>query len=220
MMTDPYKVLGLPSTATDEEVKQAYRRLAKRYHPDANPGDKNAERRMQEINAAYDEIMNRKSGASGSSHTGGYDPFGGFGGGFGGYGGYGGGYQRTGGERADGSNYFNAARNYIQFGRYREALNVLASIQERNAEWYYLSAVAHAGAGNRVQAQQHAQQAVRMAPGNPEYRELYERLQQPGQTYTTFGRGFSMPMFDGVGGRLCLSLCLAQLFCGFCCPRY
>ena len=39
MMTDPYKVLGLPSTATDEEVKQAYRRLAKRYHPDANPGD-------------------------------------------------------------------------------------------------------------------------------------------------------------------------------------
>ena len=52
MMTDPYKVLGLPSTATDEEVKQAYRRLAKRYHPDANPGDKTAERRMQEINAA------------------------------------------------------------------------------------------------------------------------------------------------------------------------
>ena len=40
MMTDPYKVLGLPSTATDEEVKQAYRRLAKRYHPDANPGDR------------------------------------------------------------------------------------------------------------------------------------------------------------------------------------
>lgn len=217
MMTDPYKVLGLPSTATDEEVKQAYRRLAKRYHPDANPGDKNAERRMQEINAAYDEIMNRKNGG-GNSHAGGYDPFGGFGGGFGGYGG--GGYQHTGGERADGNSYFNAARNYIQFGRYREALNVLAGIQERNAEWYYLSAVAHAGAGNRVQAQQHAQQAVRMEPGNPEYRELYERLQQPGQTYTTFGRGFSMPMFDGVGGRLCLSLCLAQFFCGFCCPRY
>ena len=52
MMTDPYKVLGLPSTATDEEVKQAYRRLAKRYHPDANPGDKEAERCMEEINAA------------------------------------------------------------------------------------------------------------------------------------------------------------------------
>lgn len=60
MMTDPYKVLGLPSTATDDEVKQAYRRLAKRYHPDANPGDQTAERRMQEINAAYDEIMNRR----------------------------------------------------------------------------------------------------------------------------------------------------------------
>ena len=141
---------------------------------------------MQEINAAYDEIMNREKRRQWQQPYRGLRPVwrlwrrlwrc---------YGGYGGGYQRTGGERADGSNYFNAARNYIQFGRYREALNVLASIQERNAEWYYLSAVAHAGAGNRVQAQQHAQQAVRMAPGNPEYRELYERLQQPGQTYTT-----------------------------------
>ena len=38
-MTDPYKVLGVPTTATDDEVKAAYRRLAKKYHPDANPGD-------------------------------------------------------------------------------------------------------------------------------------------------------------------------------------
>lgn len=210
MITDPYKVLGLPSTATDEEVKQAYRRLAKRYHPDANPGDKDAERRMQEINAAYDEIMNRKNNPNSGRSGSGYDPFGGFGGG----------YQRTGGERTGGNNYHAAARNYIQFGRYREALNVLSGIQERNAEWYYLSAVANAGVGNRVLAQQHAQQAVRLEPDNMEYRELYQRLQQPGQTYTTYGRGFSMPMFDGLGVRLCASLCLAQLCCGFCCPRY
>ena len=60
-MTDPYKVLGVPTTATDDEVKAAYRRLAKKYHPDANPGDKVAEQRMKEINAAYDQIMNKTS---------------------------------------------------------------------------------------------------------------------------------------------------------------
>ena len=121
MMTDPYKVLGIPSTATDDEVKQAYRRLAKRYHPDANPGDQNAERRMQEINAAYDEIMNRRTNPNAGRSTG-YDPFGGFGGA-----GYSG--SRQSGQGADGNTYFQAARSYIQFGRYREALNVLSGIQ-------------------------------------------------------------------------------------------
>lgn len=208
MMTDPYKVLGLPSTATDDEVKQAYRRLAKRYHPDANPGDQTAERRMQEINAAYDEIMNRRTNPN-AGRSPGYDPFGGFGGA-----GYGGSQQS-----ADGNSYFKAARSYIQFGRYREALNVLSGIQERTAEWYHISALANAGLGNRVLAQQHAQRAVQMQPDNMEYRDLYERLQQPGQTYTTFGRGFSMPMFDVAGSRLCLGLCLAQSLCGLCCRR-
>ena len=77
-MTDPYKVLGIPTTATDDEVKQAYRRLAKRYHPDANPGDKAAEQRMKEINAAYDHIINGDTGGAGSA--GGYESYGGYGG--------------------------------------------------------------------------------------------------------------------------------------------
>ena len=56
MMEDPYKVLGVSPNASDEEIKQAYRRLAKKYHPDLNPGDKEAARRMQEVNAAYEQI--------------------------------------------------------------------------------------------------------------------------------------------------------------------
>ncbi|MBR4305169.1 MAG: DnaJ domain-containing protein, partial [Clostridia bacterium] len=51
-MTDPYKVLGISPDATDEEVKKAYRTMAKKYHPDLNPGDKNAEQKMKEINEA------------------------------------------------------------------------------------------------------------------------------------------------------------------------
>ena len=51
-MSDPYQVLGVSPDATDEEIKQAYRRLAKKYHPDLNPGDEEAARKMQEINAA------------------------------------------------------------------------------------------------------------------------------------------------------------------------
>ena len=81
---DPYKVLGLEPGASDEEVKQAYRRLAKKYHPDLNPGDAEAARKMQEVNEAYDRIKNpeKYSGPTyqnqRSGQQGGYEPFGGY----------------------------------------------------------------------------------------------------------------------------------------------
>ncbi|MEI3141727.1 MAG: DnaJ domain-containing protein [Oscillospiraceae bacterium] len=69
-MRDPYQVLGVPSTATDEEVKKAYRNLAKKYHPDNyhdDPLADLAQEKMKEINEAYEEIQNqRKRGASGT----------------------------------------------------------------------------------------------------------------------------------------------------------
>lgn len=58
MAKNPYDVLGVAHGATEEEVKAAYRRLAKKYHPDVNPGDAQAAQRMNEINAAYDQIKN------------------------------------------------------------------------------------------------------------------------------------------------------------------
>ena len=51
---DPYKVLGVSPGATEDEIKKAYRGLAKKYHPDLNPGDEYAAEKMNDINAAYD----------------------------------------------------------------------------------------------------------------------------------------------------------------------
>ena len=62
MTEDPYKVLGVPPTASDDEIQKAYRKMVKKYHPDVNPGDETAEKKMREINAAYDQIRNIREG--------------------------------------------------------------------------------------------------------------------------------------------------------------
>ena len=58
MARDPYEVLGVPHGASEDEIKTAYRRLAKKYHPDLNPGDPTAAQKMNEVNEAYDRIKN------------------------------------------------------------------------------------------------------------------------------------------------------------------
>lgn len=50
---DYYEVLGVARTATEDEIKKAYRKLARKHHPDVNPGDKTAEEKFKEINEAY-----------------------------------------------------------------------------------------------------------------------------------------------------------------------
>ena len=118
MIDDPYKVLGIGPDASDEEIKRAYRRLAKKYHPDLNPGDAEAAKKMQQVNAAYEQIKNPEKAQqqSGNDGYGSYDPFGGFGG-----------YQRqrTYSDQSNGDSYQQAAYQYIRFGRYQEALNTL-----------------------------------------------------------------------------------------------
>ena len=74
-MTDPYEVLNIPSTATDDEVKKAYRELARKYHPDNyhdNPLADLAQEKMKDINAAYDAIQKQRSGRAASASGGSY----------------------------------------------------------------------------------------------------------------------------------------------------
>lgn len=212
MIDDPYKVLGVSPDASDEDIKRAYRRLAKKYHPDLNPGDQEAARRMQEVNAAYEQIKNPEkfTGQQGSGY-GGYSQN--YGGGY--YDPFGGSYRQqshSGGQSGD--QYQNAAYQYIRFGRYQEALNALQNSTDRDARWYYLSALANNGLGNQVTALEHIRRAVSMDPDNQEYLWALNQIEHGGNAYrqrTGDFRGFTM------GGDPCTSLCLCYLMNLFCC---
>ena len=205
MIDDPYKVLGVSPDASDEEIKRAYRRLAKKYHPDLNPGDQEAARKMQEVNAAYEQIKNPEKAQQSNQ--------GGYGGGY--YDPFGGAYrQQSYGESQTADQYQQAAAQYIRFGRYQEARNALDNSQERNARWYYLSALANDGLGNQVTALEHIRRAVSMEPDNPEYIRVLDAMESGGTAYrqrTGDFRGFSM------GATPCSSLCLCYLLQLFCC---
>lgn len=222
MIDDPYKILGVSPDASDDEIKRAYRRLAKKYHPDINPGDETAAKKMQEINAAYEQIKNPEKARqnAGQSSYGGYGsaygPFGGYGGAYGPFGGYGGsaGYGETGYQQQDQDNYQKAAYNYIQYHRYQEALNALQNSTNRNARWYYLSAMANDGLGNQVTALEHIRKAVSMDPSNPEYTEALDQMEHGGAAYRRQAGNFQG---FGMSGNLCHDLCMCYMFNLCCC---
>lgn len=233
-MQDPYRVLGVSQSASEDEIKKAYRSLAKKYHPDVNNGSAEAEARMKEVNEAYSQIMKMRrdgtSGASGSSgygSAGGYGSYGGYGsaGGYGSYGGYGGygnaggygGYGSYGGQSRGASSdpKLTAARNYVHSGHYQEAMHVLEDIRERSAEWYFLSGEASLGLGNRVAALNYARQAVSMEPDNFEYRQLLARIEGRSTNYQNAGSAFNAQQL--VCHNPLALCCLTSLLCNCCC---
>ena len=240
MIADPYKVLGVERGASDEEITKAYRRLAKKYHPDLNPGDEEAARKMAEINAAYDMI---KNGETDGQTAGGYGrrPSGGYG-----YGGqYSGGYA-SGGQTSGGYTYggqtgngyadpfeeffrrytqqsrrtadpgndadrYAAAEAYINARDYRAAQEMLSAVSVRNARWFYLSAIAQYGLGNLANAYAYAGEALRMDPTNEQYRTLYEKLGNLGRSYNEQSASYGRPA--NRRRSLCFWLCMADAFC-------
>lgn len=226
-MRDPYEVLGVPRTATEDEIKSAYRKLAKQYHPDLHPGDKECEKKMNEVNAAYEAIKNPQPQQQtyGGSYGGqnGYDPFG-----FG-FDPFGYGYQErqqsyTQYETRDSAD-IQSALHYINAGAYAEALHVLGTIPQgdRDAKWYYCSARANYGQGNRVAAMEHIRRATQLEPDNLDYQRFYQIVQSGGRMYQDAGEshGFHVQR-TGFCHPLCMAWCAMNFCCGtpgfyFCC---
>lgn len=189
-MYDPYSVLGVSRSASDKEIKRAYRNLSRKYHPDSFANSPKAEaeaaaEKFKQIQEAYNQIVSERSmgGRSGGA-SGGY-----------GYGGYG----RGGQSYSEEDQHLMAAMNYIRARRFQEALNVLDGIENRGARWYYFSSVANMGLGNNVVAQEHAQKAVELEPDNMEFQQYYQQLVNGGG-YGSFGSPFGGGYGGGFGG--------------------
>ncbi|MCR4834423.1 MAG: J domain-containing protein [Butyrivibrio sp.] len=211
-MSDPYKVLGISRDASDDEVKKAYRNMSRKYHPDANinnPNKDKAEEMFKLVQQAYDQIMKERSG--GYSSSSGYS---GHSSGFGGFGDFGG-YSQSSSQNDEDSLHFRAAANYIKSHHFTEAQNVLNSMNNRNAMWYYYSAIVSSGLGNNVTALEYAKTASSMEPYNRNYSELVEQLQMGGSWYNTM----RTPYYSGgvnMDSSACMRLCIANLICNLC----
>ena len=171
-MNDPYQILGVTRDASDREIKKAYRDLSRKYHPDSYAGKSEAE-----ANAAAEkfkqvqEAYNRIVDERSGKATGSY---------------------------SEDEQHMMAAMNYIRARRYNEALNVLNGISNHNAAWYYYSSIANMGLGNNNVALEQAKQAMDMEPGNMQYRQYYQQLQNGGGFYG--GSPFGSPFGGGYGG--------------------
>ena len=190
-MNDPYKVLGVPRGASDDEIKKAYRELARKYHPDnyvnSNLSDL-AEEKMKEINEAYDQIQKeRAAGTSGSSAGGTY------------------------------GDYTNV-RRLINESRYSEAEIILDAVSagNRNAEWNFLKGCVLIRRGWYFDAQKYLETACYMDPTNYEYKETLNRIRSNtrgfGDTYRASNGTNGASACDFCSGLLCAD-CLCEL-CG------
>ncbi len=198
-MNDPYKILGVSPTATDEEIKKAYRKLAVKYHPDNyvdNPLADLAEEKMKEINEAYDRIQKERAGgsSSGANADSSYS-----------------------GSSYSGSSNFAQVRRYINENNIPMAEQVLMSTPAsgRNAEWNFLMGCICLKKGNSFDAQKYIETACYMDPSNLEYRNMRANMRAYGSGRTNpYGNGGNVGNCDACD--ICTLLMCADCLCDCC----
>lgn len=191
-MKNPYEILGVSENATDDEIKKAYRALAKKYHPDnyddSNPLKDLASEKMREINEAYDTIRSQRAGGKrGGSYSG-----------------------------SSGNSEYARIRVLINQGRYTEADRYLDMISssKRDAEWYYLKGMMLIKRGYMMDGVEHLRRACDMDPNNAEYREAYNIVTRSGYASYSSGR---QPRVVGCSACDICAMCLCADLCCDCC---
>lgn len=197
-MRDPYQVLGVSPSASDDEVKKAYRDLARKYHPDNyhdNPLADLAQERMKEINEAYEAVQSQRKRTSATSS-------------------YGSGYGQSGYGSYTGSGYSSAfarVRAVIQQGNLNLADELLNASSNRNAEWHFLKGVICSRRGWADEARRYYRTAVQLDPNNEEYTRALAMAEGRSATYRPDGYG------DVTTGNCqanpCLPLCMLPCCC-------
>ena len=195
-MTDPYKILGVSPDASDDEIKKAYRQLARKYHPDKYKDSdlaSLAEEKMKEINAAYEEIQKMRE--SGGSYRGGYTGY---------------------GSGSTGSSKFSRVRVLINAGNFSEAEQLLdeTDINDRGAEWNFLKGCIELKKGNSLDASRYFDTACTMDPSNAEYANMRMRMRSFGNMGGMNGAPYSGSGCSGCD--ICTSLLCADCLCECC----
>lgn len=217
---DPYSVLGVSPSATDDEIKKAYRDLARKYHPDKYPDPEMAQiatEKMQAVNAAYDEVQKlRAAGSSGSYGQYGNNTGYGYGNTYGNtYENSSSGYENTYGEGEAYAGIYAEVRQLINLRREPEAERLLMTVPEadRSAEWFFLRGCILVRTGNYFDAGRCFDLAVSLDPYNDEYKIARDelRMRSSGTTRTQYNTADGCCGSDGCCS--CLRICCCASLC-------